>query len=178
MSKQSLIEHQLFSSWQEAKELTIPEKVDQAAESAVMDAFDKRYSKTGPSISKSGYVWFYAMAASFLLAIVSWQSLFQEQLSNDEFSQPTKMLLLAINESKKLEAAFEQLKHEPLSEFVYVEKFQLEKELLLINSKLAEAYHNRDNLHDKLQLWHQKNQTLSQLNALMKNGGNAHATHI
>lgn len=178
MSKNISIEHQFISKWRQAKELPIPDAVEQATESAVIDAFAKHHSKTIPNQRKSGYGWFYAVAASLMIAIVSWQFLFNEQLSNDEFSQPNKMLLSAINESNQLEARFTQLKEQSLSEFVYVQKFQLEKELLLINRKLAEAYDNHDNLQSKLQLWHQKNQTLSQLNALMTDGAYDHATHI
>lgn len=178
MSKKIPIEHQFISKWRSEEELSIPSSVDQSIEKSVLDAFDKRQSGIKPEKTRSNYGWFYAVAASLLVAVVSWQLLFHEKLSSDNLSQPNTMLVSAINESQQLEATFEQLKHQPLSEFIYVQKFQLEKELLSINSKLADAYSNENNLQDKLQLWHQKNKTLSQLNALIANAKSVHATHI
>ncbi|HEY9031241.1 MAG TPA: hypothetical protein VIM93_07755 [Kangiella sp.] len=178
MSKKTSIEHQFISKWQSAEELSIPGSVDKPIEKSILDAFDTCQSRMKPEKIRSNYGWFYALAASLLVAVVAWQLLFHEKLSSDNVSQPNTMLVSAIQQSQQLEATFEQLKHQPLSEFIYVQKFQLEKELLSINSKLADAYSNEDDSQDKLQLWHQKNKTLSQLNALIANAKSVHATHI
>ncbi|WP_417446543.1 hypothetical protein [Kangiella sp.] len=178
MSKKTSIEHQFIAKWQSAEELSVPASVDQCIEKSVLDAFDKRKVGIKREKTRSNYGWYYAVAASLLVAVVSWQLLFHEKLSGDYVSQPNTMLVSAIKQSQQLEATFEQLKHQPLSEFIYVQKFQLEKELLSINSKLADAYGNEDDSQDKLQLWHQKNKTLSQLNALIVNAKSVHATHI
>lgn len=178
MSKNSSVEHQFVSKWHQAKELPLSEAVDQSIEQSVLEAFDKHHSNGNVGHNKAGRGWLYAIAASLFIAIMSWQFVFQKQLSNNELSQPNKLLLSAIAESKQLEASFEVLKRQSLSEFVYVQKFQLEKELLLINYKLAEAYNSQGDVQDKLQLWHQKNQKLSQLNALMVTVKSTAATHI
>lgn len=178
MSKKTSIENQFISKWHKANELPLPETIDQSIEKSVLDAFDKYQSRIKPQQTRASHSWLYAVAASLLVAVMLWQLLLHEQLSNGNLSQPDTMLASAINESKQLEATFFQLKHKPLSEFIYVQKFQLEKELLSINSKLADAYSNEVNLQDKLQLWHQKNKTLSQLNALIANAKSVDATHI
>ncbi len=178
MSKNSSTEHQFVSKWHQAKELPLPETIDQSIEKSILEAFDRHHSNVDYAQDKASHGWLYAIAASLFIAIMSWQLLFQDKLSNNELSQPNKLLLSAIAESKQLEASLEELKSQSLSEFVYVQKFQLEKELLLINHKLAEAYNSQDNVQDKLQLWHQKNQKLAQLNALMTTVKNTAATHI
>lgn len=178
MSKTSSIQDLFISKWQQAEERPVPNMADQSVEKSVLDAFDKHHSNVTSNLSKSGYGWFYAMAASLFIAVFSWQFFYQGKSINGAPSQPDTVLVLAINESKELETAFEQLRLQATSEFVYVQKFQLEKELILINSKLADAYRHQGSLQDKLQLWHQKNKTLSQLNALLAKTESVHATHI
>lgn len=93
-------------------------------------------------------------------------------------SNANKLLLTAIEQSNQLDADFEKLKDKEFNQFVYVQKFQLEAELDSINNRLAEAYLEQDNLQQKLQLWHQRNRTLSKLTTLMTNADNYHVTHI
>lgn len=163
----------LKSKWESAKEMQIPVITDQNVKKALFDALDDKYAQSDSVNRKNQNGWFYAIAASFLIALLSWQF-----LSHQELKQPDKLLLTAINESLHLESQFEQLKSQSLNELVYIQKFRLETELLSINNRLADAYSNQENVQSKLQLWHQRNKTLSDLNSLMANAKSVNATHI
>ncbi|MBD3668413.1 MAG: hypothetical protein HUJ16_10655 [Kangiella sp.] len=171
MTKQT-IENQFLNKWQNSRELTVPSEIDDAVQCSLQKAFEdyhiKAKSKKMPSLQ-----WFSAVAASLLIAFISWKFWGQDDVSN-----ANKLLFTAIEQSNKLEEDFAKLKGKDFSQYVYVQKFQLETELDSINNRLAEAYLEENNLQQKLQLWHQKNRTLSKLTELMTNEDNHHATHI
>lgn len=172
MNKQP-IDKQFRDKWQNAEQLAIPSETDEKVEQALLDALSKHHANVVKTNKTKIYPWFSAIAASLLIVFLSWKF-----LPSEETSQSGKLLASAIDQSQQLDAKFEQLKAKSLSEYIYIQKFRLEVELSSINTKLAEAYSQRDSEQQKLQLWHQRNQTLSRLTALMANDDNLHATQI
>lgn len=167
------IEHQFIKKWNNAQELAVPADIDNRVQHSVQQAFDGYQAKKQQPQKVAAMQWFSAVAASLLIAFLSWKFWAQDDVSN-----PDKLLLTAIEQSSKLDKDFERLKSKDLNQYVYVQKFQLESELDAINNRLAEAYLERGNLQQKLQLWHQRNRTLSQLTDLMINADNHQITHI
>lgn len=172
MNKHS-IDKQLQDKWQSAEQLPIPSEIDKRVEQTLLDAFSEHQANAARKNQRKAYPWLSAIAASFLIVFLSWKF-----FPSEEVSQSGKLLALAIDQSQQLDSQFEQLKAKSLSEYVYIQKFRLEVELSSINTKLAEAYSQQDSEQQKLQLWHQRNQTLSQLTALMANADNRHTMQI
>lgn len=172
MSKKT-IEHQFLNKWRNAEELPIPSDVDEKIESSLQQAFKDRVNKETQPLEVKGVKWLSAIAASLLVVFLSWNYLAKENVSNAD-----KLLLTAIEQSNKLDGEFSQLQNKEFSQHVYIQKFQLETELELINNRLADAYLENNNLQKKLQLWHQRNRTLSQLTDLMTNDANQRVTQI
>ncbi|WP_018625089.1 hypothetical protein [Kangiella aquimarina] len=172
MTKQT-IEQKFISKWRSSQDHTVPYSNDEQVQSSLLQAFEDYHSRKGQSEKPSTLRWFSAIAASLLVAFISWKFLAAGEVSN-----ANNLLLTAIEQSNKLDADFEKLKDKEFNQFVYVQKFQLEAELDSINNRLAEAYLEQDNLQQKLQLWHQRNRTLSKLTTLMTNADNYQVTHI
>lgn len=167
------IEQQFLSKWRSSQEHTVPYDNDEQVQSSLQQAFEGYHARKRQPEKSFTLPWFSAIAASLLVVFISWKF-----LGAGEVSSANKLLLTAIEQSNKLDADFEKLKNKDFNQFVYVQKFQLEAELDSINNRLAEAYLEQDNLQQKLQLWHQRNRTLSKLTALMTNADNYHVTHI
>ena len=167
------IEKQFQHKWHSAEPLSIPSETDKKVEQTLLDAFSDYQVNAAKVNQRKVYPWLSAIAASLLIVFLSWKF-----LPSEEASPSGKLLASAIDQSQQLDAQFEQLKATSLSEYVYIQKFRLEVELSSINTKLAEAYSQHDSEQQKLQLWHQRNQTLSQLTALIANADNFHATQI
>lgn len=167
------IEKQFQHKWHSAEPLSIPSETDKKVEQTLLDAFSDYQVNAAKVNPRKVYPWLSAIAASLLIVFLSWKFLPSNEISHSE-----KLLVSAIEQSKQLDAKFEQLKTKSISEYVYIRKFRLEMELSSINTKLAEAYNQQDNEQQKLQLWHQRIQTLSQLTALMANADNLNATQI
>lgn len=160
-----------IGQWDQSDEVTIPHEIDIRTKTLLLDKFYDLHA-TGKQSKVSMNIVF-ALAASLLIALITWNF-----IRNNEGIDSSHLLVDVINRSQQLEANYHLQRNNHLNEYSYLKKFQLEKELMSINYKLSVAYFEQENLQQKLQLWNQKNQTLSQLNALLAGPDNISTVHI
>ena len=161
--------------WNSNDELQVPTEIDAKTRALLLDKFKENHNAEASKklISTSSSYMLFAIAASLLIVFVSWGL-----LNTGNQLTPENVLVEVIMKSQQLEQQYHHNRINQLNEHAYVKRLQLEREIVILNDKLADAYFNEEKTEHKIQLWSQKNQMLTKLNALMLSPDNTKAAHI